>query len=285
MDKIVQDHNSIINEFSILLAIHDEDSSTINRFLEYYSKVAIKIYIADSSLIEAKYNYYANIHYFHLPQTSFINKLSDVLDIIESRYILLTPVDDFCYISRIISEYSSLIVDDSFSYLGGKYESIDRFDFSLDLTNKQKLNVVKKNLTHYELYTKYHFPLLWGIYQWSSLSQLLLTLSKYNFDNDNFIELSGVAILPTIGKVFETNEPFFYRSTRVNSWGNRTKTLTISSILLLKKDQRTYLRLLSEMGILFNVLHYYVYYLVINMIKQSGIKLFLNKMMRKARLQ
>lgn len=250
---------------AILIPIHEESKEIVMAAVNHYRKSGL-IYLIDSSEKNLGIINQDNVKYIHLPNVRFLNKIHDSLKQIKSDFILLTPVDDYCCMNEILFAYEKVISRNDFAFLGGDSENI--LNFSKSCKDFQQIyeyeDVIK--LKQSKLFLNYSLPLLWGLYSSKSLHQLIMITTNYNYDNDNFIELSNLAILPKIGEIYKTNKTFFYRTNRLNSWGRKHNTLNLLSLLLFSQDQRTYLRMLSNNALLLKLLPLYVFYLTQNSI-------------------
>lgn len=247
----------------IFIPIHNESLETIRKALSHYLEYHFPIHIIDSSENVTVLPSNSNLHYHHFPGNSFLHKIQLVVDIVSTNHILLSPVDDLCCLEKILYKYQHIIELNNFAYLGGEHSILSSSNFECKkVTYKDyyKINM----LDSVKLFSNYRFVPLWGLYSNKTLNRLLQIINRYYFSNDNFIELSFVAILPKLGNVYETEETFFYRSIRENSWGRKHKKNTIFEVILMTKDQKTYFRLLRENNIAFINQCAYLLYLTKN---------------------
>lgn len=244
----------------IFIPIHNESLETIEKAVLFYSKYHFPIHVIDSSQDITVLPTNSNLHYHHFPGNSFLDKIQLVVGIVSSNNILLSPIDDLCCLEKILNKYQHIIELDNFAYLGGEYSILSPSCFEckkIIYKNSYKI----KRLDSMKLFSNYRFPLLWGLYSIKTLDQLLQIIKRYYFSNDNFIELSIVAILPKLGNVYETEETFFYRTIRENSWGRKHKAQTLIDLICFRKDQKTYLSLLKQNKATFIDYLSYLFYL------------------------
>lgn len=247
----------------VIIPVHNESMETIEKGITHYSKFNIPVHIIDSSKDSTLFPIDRRIYYHYLPDYSFLNKIKFVVDSLSNKFVLLSPIDDLCCLEKIFNKYQQKIDKGNFAYLGGEYSMLSPSGLECNQIVYNEVFKVK-TLNTKSLFINYRFPLFWGLYSTEVIARLLKIVTKYYFKNDNFIELSFVAVLPKLGAVYETEETFFYRTSRENSWGRRNKTQTLIDLIFYTKDQKTYLHLLRDNKITLIDLNSYLIYLARN---------------------
>jgi hypothetical protein len=176
-----------------------------------------------------------NVVYSHLPRTSFPEKIYIISKKIETKLVLLNPVDDLVSLS-LLKDICVWVEKNNVDYFGGYNKSVSS-SFKVR-KNGVFLNTDKIiNMHSYDIFCKYDFPVLWGIYSANSLHNAFKIISNLEFNNENFYELSLTFILPSIGKFAKYHDTVFFRELRTGSWGSKHNTISLAPNRFYFRDQ------------------------------------------------
>ncbi|MBN2478788.1 MAG: TIGR00180 family glycosyltransferase [Parachlamydiales bacterium] len=91
----------------------------LKRILYYYKNTEFKILIADSTLEKFTEKLENNVHYFHYPNLSFVEKICDVIKKINTPYMVFCADDDFIIPSSILKSVDFLEKNPEYSTASG----------------------------------------------------------------------------------------------------------------------------------------------------------------------
>ncbi|MFX0025176.1 MAG: TIGR00180 family glycosyltransferase [Candidatus Hermodarchaeota archaeon] len=113
----------MLEKVTLIIPTHNRHHY-LTRILDYFSDINLKIFVADSS--SRKYPNYKNykINYFHYPNYTFFEKLSEITQKIETTYALLCADDDFIIPTSIEKCINFLENNKDYSSAQGYYVQI-----------------------------------------------------------------------------------------------------------------------------------------------------------------
>jgi len=79
---------------TIIILTHNRDQY-LERILDYYSDIEYTVLIADSSQKSYSKHISSNINYHHFSNMDFSNKLNEIMQLVETKYMLFCADDDF----------------------------------------------------------------------------------------------------------------------------------------------------------------------------------------------
>ena len=228
-----QDLSAIL---SIIIPIHNETIKKVLDIINYYSVYNVSIFVVDSSINSMMHKIeFNNVVYSHLPRTSFPEKIYIISKKIKTKLVLLNPVDDLVSLS-LLKDICVWVEKNNVDYFGGYNKSVSS-SFKVR-KNGVFLNTDKIiNMHSYDIFCKYDFPVLWGIYSANSLHNAFKIISNLEFNNENFYELSLTFILPSIGKFAKYHDTVFFRELRTGSWGTKHNSISLAPNRIYFRDQ------------------------------------------------
>lgn len=128
-----------MGKFTLIILEHNTDSY-LKRSISYYEKLNAPIIIADSSSTKKDWHFPSdNFSYFHFPQLSFPEKMEQVINLVNTPYVVMCANDDFILPDSINKCIDFLEVNQDYSVAQGK---IIRF------YNKKYLNNIRFELMY-----------------------------------------------------------------------------------------------------------------------------------------
>ena len=107
--------NLSLSNLTICIFTH-ERKQDLERLVKYWSSTDIKVIILDTSSQPAKIVNSKNLKYFHTPNTPLHKRLLKFSEIVETKYILLSPDDDFFALEGV-GKTLEFLDNNSFLYL------------------------------------------------------------------------------------------------------------------------------------------------------------------------
>jgi glycosyltransferase domain-containing protein len=118
-------------------------SDHVKRLLKYYDKYQISIIILDASKIPLNLISNKQVLYFHVPDMSLAARLVMFSKLVKTKYIVLSPDDDFYSIPGLISTLNFLDTNNDYSSAQGlriRFYDYPRFSWIPDYTEHLHLN-------------------------------------------------------------------------------------------------------------------------------------------------
>jgi len=110
----------IFDKITVIIPTH-ERHNFLERSLDYWSQLDIKIIVIDSSVDKYTGQVLENIVYFHYPDKSFVEKIAKVLSQIETDYSAICADDDFITETGILESLIYLDSNEKFVSAQGRY--------------------------------------------------------------------------------------------------------------------------------------------------------------------
>ena len=95
--------------------------SHLQRILNYYKDIDVKIVVADSTKDSFPLKENFNIDYYHYPDYSFFEKMNDVFQKVKTPYILMCPIDDLIIPSAVSKCINFLEVHKDYTSVQGHW--------------------------------------------------------------------------------------------------------------------------------------------------------------------
>ena len=208
------------------------------RVVEYYSSFPCKVYICDSSKEKADVENVGNVIYRWVPQSSFYEKILDVLNETAAEYYALSPDDDFIKISTLLECLSALEEDEQYAAgIGRQLKFMKPFDGSFVCLESSNglANIMKECFLSENDYVKYvaenYQNILWSLYRRSVILKSFQILDRCSFLNGNFIEIILCIETLKAGKFYLSNKGFNYRENATQEhWGTIELPITYDNI-------------------------------------------------------
>ena len=125
-----------------------ERKQDLERLVKYWSSTDVKVIILDASNQPAKIVNSKNIKYFHTPNTPLHKRLLQFSEIVETKYILLSPDDDFFALEGISKTLKFLDNNSEFSSAQGlriRFFDFPDFHWIPDYVKQMKLKFVEED--------------------------------------------------------------------------------------------------------------------------------------------
>ncbi len=218
-----------MEKYSIIIPTHNRQNF-IRKNVEYFSKFKeCTVYIVDSSEKAYTYEFPLNIRYIHMPDKSFVQKMREVLIMVDTEYVATCADDDFIIEDRV-NEFIDELREKKYIMGVGRYYSFNiPFNGFKPLYHCHKLPSVEAHLhsDRIKSYMKNYYISLWGIYNTKILYESYEILSKSKYNNDNFIELVIAINMAVNGKILMSNKVWGVREaiTGKESWGRKQENL------------------------------------------------------------
>ena len=120
----------------------------LERLVKYWSSTDVKVIILDASNQPAKIVNSKNLKYFHAPNTPLHKRLLKFSEIVETKYILLSPDDDFFALEGISKTLKFLDNNSEFSSAQGlriRFFDFPNFHWIPDYVKQMRLKFVEED--------------------------------------------------------------------------------------------------------------------------------------------
>jgi len=125
-----------------------ERKQDLERLVKYWSSTDVKVIILDASNKPAKIVNSQNLKYFHTPNTPLHKRLLKFSEVVETKYILLSPDDDFFALEGICKTLKFLDNNSEFSSAQGlrvRFFDFPNFHWIPDYVKQMKLQFVEED--------------------------------------------------------------------------------------------------------------------------------------------
>ena len=195
----------------------------------YYSQFNYPVYICDSTPGESKSIVdNENIHYLHVPELGFYEKILRVLEITDAKFYALSPDDDYlkqetleeCVVKMKSNVDYSLAVGKQVFWNEG---FVNRKFFYLKSANGFSENPLgdKRKVKFKRFWANYQ-NILWSLYRKDVLKEAFQMMYEKKYSNQNFIELTLGATALLKGDIYVSNNALNYRELSTSEhWGGK----------------------------------------------------------------
>ena len=119
---------------SVIIPAHNRPDR-LRRLLDYYSNTNIDVVVADSSKTIFPYtNDFPGITYWHFPQETFLKKIYEILDKIETPYVFFCADDDFIVPGAVDKIIQFLEENPDYSVAQGHYLTFEVHKKNIEFT-------------------------------------------------------------------------------------------------------------------------------------------------------
>ena len=211
----------------------------LKRVIKYYSSFPCKVFICDSSKEKAVVESYENIIYRWVPQSTFYQKILDIINETSVDFYALSPDDDYIKQETLIECYKTLKSDNKYSIgTGGQIffnEGLKNGFYKQDYANKLKgINDISfDSQTSYVKYFWAHYQNIhWSVFKRNVIEKTFQALNQCNYNNGRFVELTLSIEGLREGKVYVSPNGLNYREIMDGEhWGTIAPPLTRYNIL------------------------------------------------------
>ncbi len=210
----------------------------LKRVIRYYSSFPCKVFICDSSNERAVVKTSENIIYRWVPESTFYQKILDVINETSVRFYALSPDDDFLKEETLIECYKILKSDDEYSMAtGGQVFFKEGFENGFYIENwANKLrginNISFDSQINYVKYFEAHYQNIhWSVFRENVIKTAFQILSQCNYNNGRFVELTLSIEGLREGRVYVSSNGLNYREIMTGEhWGTIAPPLTWHNI-------------------------------------------------------
>lgn len=212
-----------MNNFTLIVPTHNRHNY-LKRSIEYFKNLNAIVIYCDSSVDKYEGSLHDNTKYFHLPGKCFAEKISFVLEIINTDFVAMCADDDFIIIESLHKGFEFLSKNINYKTVVGDYIGFnENFDGKFYPIYKKLPNDInlgyKKNA---EVFFDNYFQLLWSMFDKKILVKSFKVIKEAKFHNDNFIELVIGAFACFEGGIKFLNDLWGIREIGTNQhWGSR----------------------------------------------------------------
>ncbi len=192
---------------SIIIPTHNR-SKYLERCLHYYKQnlSSIPLYICDSSKEKNLSEILLGLNYEHCPQKSFVEKVNDTLQKVQTPFVMLCADDDFFTLGGIKSAVEFLQKNAEYSTAHGIYTRFMKIKnewvlfplYENGLKNELESDDKLNRLQH--LMQSYH-PLFYAIQRIEVMQATYDSFIKNGISNLNFVEFLMAIIPISFGKI------------------------------------------------------------------------------------
>ena len=213
--------NLSLSNLTICIFTH-ERKQDLERLVKYWSSTDIKVIILDTSSQPAKIVNSKNLKYFHTPNTPLHKRLLKFSEIVETKYILLSPDDDFFALEGVGKTLEFLDNNSKFSSAQGlrvRFFDFPNFHWIPDYVKQMRLKFVEEDKIErlYKMSSSMH-------YIYSIIRSIDFTKIVNCFDNVNTEKKDAHALgelifnytLPVLGKHIIL--PVFYSARKAHPY-------------------------------------------------------------------
>lgn len=215
--------------YSIIIPTHNRHN-LMQKNIEYFSLFEnSKIYICDST--DANYNgkFPQNMTYVHMPQKSFVQKMSLILEKVKTPYVAVCADDDFL-IKETVENMVDILSSKSFHLGIGKYLGFNVGTakvFKIYNDRELPINLSFENKYNQASYMSQHYYMsLWGVYRVEMLKKAYGMFSAKHVFHEDLIEIILLAYFSSYGRIYTSQEFLGVREVgNLSSWGNTFRRL------------------------------------------------------------
>jgi len=197
-----------------------ERKQDLERLVKYWSSTDVKVIILDASNQPAKIVNSKNLKYFHTPNTPLHKRLLKFSEIVETKYILLSPDDDFFALEGIGQTLKFLDNNSEFSSAQGlrvRFFDFPNFHWIPDYVKQMKLKFVQEDKTErlYKMASSMHY--IYSIIQITHFTKIAKCFNNVNTEKRDALimgELIFNYTLPVLGK--HVILPVFYSARKAH---------------------------------------------------------------------
>ena len=238
----------MLNKITLIIPTHNRHSY-LTRILNYYEDVGMNILIADSSKKKYKNAFKYDVEYIHYPNYSFFKKMTEIVQKINTPFVLMCADDDFIIPSAIEKCIDFLEKFSDFASVQGYYASfINMYNSIYFFNTYPSLRNYVINANTPEKRVKYHMSKYMHLfYSIHRINNLKNTFSLTPISNLNLIEIALGLISVINGK--HKMLPFLYniRESIPNSASSTIERLnTIVKNPNMKEDYETFVNSISK---------------------------------------
>lgn len=210
----------------------------LKRVIRYYSSFPCKVFICDSSKEEAVVKTSDNIIYRWVPQSSFYQKILDIINETSVDFYALSPDDDFLKKETLIECYKTIKNDDKYSIGTGEQiffkEGFKNGFFRDGYSNKLKgINDISfDSHTSYVKYFVAHYQNIhWSVFKKDVIKTAFQILNQCNYNNGRFVEMTLSIEGLRRGEIFVSPDALNYREIMTGEhWGTIDPPITRRNI-------------------------------------------------------
>ena len=199
-----------------------ERKRDLERLVKYWSSTDVKVIILDASNQPTKIVNSKNIKYFYTPNTPIHKRLLKFSEIVETKYILLSPDDDFFALEGISKTLKFLDNNSEFSSAQGlriRFFDFPDFHWIPDYVKQMRLKFVEEDKIErlYKMSSSMHY--LYSIIRSTDFTKIVNCFNNVNTekrDAQMFVELIFNYTLPVLGKHIIL--PVFYSARKAHPY-------------------------------------------------------------------
>lgn len=183
-----------------------ERKQDLERLVKYWSSTDVKVIILDASNQPAKIVNSKSLKYFHTPNIPLHKRLLKFSEVIETKYILLSPDDDFFALEGIGKTLKFLDNNSEFSSAQGlrvRFFDFPNFHWIPDYVKQMRLNFVEEDKIErlHKMASSMHY--IYSIINTTDFTKIVKCFYNVNTekrDAQAFVELIFNYTLPVLGK-------------------------------------------------------------------------------------
>lgn len=210
----------------------------LKRVIRYYSSFPCKVFICDSSKEKVDVKTTDNIIYRWAPQSTFYQKILDIINETSVDFYALSPDDDFFKEETLIECYKTIKCNDEYSIgTGGQVffkEGFEKGFYVENWANKMKgINDISfDSQTSYVRYFWEHYQNIhWSVFKKDVIKATFQGLSQCNYNNGRFVELTLSIEGLRRGKIYVSSNALNFREIITGEhWGTVAPPLTRRNI-------------------------------------------------------
>ena len=197
-----------------------ERKQDLERLVKYWSSTDVKVIILDASNQPTKILNTKNLKYFHTPNTPLNKRLSKFSEIIETKYILLSPDDDFFALEGISKTLKFLDNNSEFSSAQGlrvRFFDFPNFHWIPDYVKQMRLKFVEEDKIKrlYKMSSSMHY--VYSVIRATDYTKIVKCFNNVNTEKRDSLMIGELIFnytLPVLGKHIIL--PVFYSARKVH---------------------------------------------------------------------
>ncbi len=200
----------------------------LQRLVKYLDAAGVKVFILDASNEPIILENSNNFHYIHVPNMPLQARLSKFSELVTTKYILLSPDDDFWAINGLIETVHFLNTNPDYASAQGlriRFFDFPFFHWIPDYVNQMELNYSQDDKTErlFTMATSMHY--IYSVIRLSEyvkITKCIQNITSVNRNSFMMNELIFNYILPILGKhrllpvFFSARKSHYYEGRDVN---------------------------------------------------------------------
>ena len=206
----------------------------LKRVIRYYSLFPCKVFICDSSKEKADVETSDNIIYRWVPQSTFYQKILDIINETSVDFYALSPDDDFLKEETLLECYKMLKGDQRYS-IGTGGQVFFNEGFSDGLFTKNSANRMRgindisfdSHMSYVKYFEAHYQNIHWSVFRKNVIETAFQILSQCNYNNARLVELTLSIEGLREGRVYVSSNGLNYREIMTGEhWGTVAPPIT-----------------------------------------------------------